>query len=116
METTGKIIKILDVQSGKSKNGEWKKQEFILQTDDKYPKNICFELWGDKIDQFEIHENDEAKVLFDLESREYNGRWYTNARVWSIEKTSAVNPSVSDDYPDNTSFSMDDESTDDLPF
>ena len=54
MEISGKIIGLLTQQTGKSANGEWRKQEYILETEAQYPKKICFMVWGDKIDQFGI--------------------------------------------------------------
>ena len=53
MEITGKIIAVLPVQGGTSKNGnEWKKQEYVLETHDQYPKKVCFQIFGaDRIEQ-----------------------------------------------------------------
>jgi hypothetical protein len=92
MEITGKIIKILPLQSGQGKNGTWKKQEFILETTAQIPRKICFSLWGDKIDQFSVREGEDYEVMFDLESREFNGRWYTEAKAWKIVKKGAAAP------------------------
>lgn len=86
MDITGKIIKILPLQSGAGKNGTWKKQEFILETSAQIPRKICFSLWGDKIDQFKLAEGEDTEVSFDLESREFNSRWYTEAKAWKIVK------------------------------
>ena len=47
MEITGRIIAVLPVQGGISKNGnEWKKQEYVLETHDQYPKKVCFQIFG----------------------------------------------------------------------
>ena len=56
MEITGRIIAVLPVQGGISKNGnEWKKQEYVLETHDQYPKKVCFQIFGaDRIDQAAI--------------------------------------------------------------
>jgi hypothetical protein len=89
MDITGRILKLLPLQSGAGKNGTWKKQEFILETTAQIPRKICFSLWGDKIDQFKLAEGDDAEVSFDLESREFNNRWYTEAKAWKIVKKSA---------------------------
>jgi hypothetical protein len=86
MEITGKIIKILPLQVGEGKNGTWKKQEFVIETSAQIARKVCFSLWGDKIDQFNLHEGEETEVSFDLESREYNNRWYTEAKAWKIVK------------------------------
>ncbi len=91
MEITGKIITILPEQGGVSKNGnEWKKQEYVLETYDQYPKKICFQLFGaDRIAQAAIRPGEELTVSFDIESREYMGKWYTNINAWKIERPAA---------------------------
>ena len=86
MEISGKIIVLLSPQSGKTANGEWRKQEYILETDSQYPKKICFMAWGDKIDQFGIKLGEKLTVSVDLESREYNGRWYTDVKAWKVSR------------------------------
>ena len=92
---------MLSLQSGTGKNGIWKKQEFILETAGQVPKKVCFSLWGDKIDQFNLKEGEEAEVMFDLESREYNNRWYTEAKAWKIVKKTPGQPppATEEDYP-----------------
>ena len=85
-EVSGKIIEILTVKSGQSTNGEWRKQEYILETETDYPKKICFMAWGDKIDQFNIQQGENLAVSVDLESREYNGRWYTDVKAWKVSR------------------------------
>lgn len=86
MEVKGKVIQLLPLQSGQGKKGQWKKQEFIIETQSQYPKKICLSAWGDKVDQFKVTVGDMVSVTVDLESREYNGRWYTEARAWKLEK------------------------------
>jgi hypothetical protein len=87
MEITGKIIEILPVQTGTSAKGEWKKQEFILETQAQFPKKVIMANWNDKIDLKDDNKNKLVKVFFDLESREYNGRWYTDVKPWKLEVT-----------------------------
>jgi len=107
MEITGKVIKLLPLQTGTGKNGTWKKQEFILESSAQVPKKICFSLWGDKIDQFNIREGEDYEVMFDLESREFNNRWYTEAKAWKVVKKTAGQPKPpeEEDFPvfDNAS-------------
>jgi hypothetical protein len=89
MEITGKVFKMLPLVTGQGKNGEWKKQEFVIEIESgQFPKKVCLSLWGDKIDQASIIEGETVKVFFDIESREYNGRWFTEARAWRVEKGS----------------------------
>ncbi len=91
MEITGKIIAVLPEQGGTSKTGnEWKKQEYVLETYDQYPKKVCFQLFGaDRIEQAAIQAGEELTVFFDIDSREYNGRWFTNINAWKVERGSA---------------------------
>jgi len=90
VELTGKITNILPIQSGVGKNGEWKKQEIIIQTEEQYPKSICITLWGNTISS-NIKQGDKIKASIDIESREFNGKWYTTVRAWKIESLSASN-------------------------
>lgn len=103
MEVSGKIIAILSIQGGTSKSGnEWKKQDYILETHDQYPKKICFNLWGEKIDQYAIQSGEEVTVSFDIESREFNGKWYTNINGWKVDRADAAQAMPAAGYtPDN---------------
>lgn len=87
MEVSGKIIAVLPPQGGMSKAGrEWKKQEYVLETHDSFPRKVKFDFFGDRVDQFKLNIGDEVTVSFDIESREFNGRWYTDIRGWKAEK------------------------------
>ena len=79
-------MKLTPWQSGQSGNGEWRKQEFILETEAQYPKKICFLVWGDKIDEFKIQQGENLSVSIDIESCEYNGRWYTDVKAWKVSR------------------------------
>jgi len=89
MEILGKIIEILPEKGGQSANGEWRKREYVLETEAQYPKKVCFMAWGDKIDQFELKQGERVTVSVDLESREYNGRWYTDVKAWKVSRDDA---------------------------
>jgi hypothetical protein len=97
------------------KKGPWKKQEFIVETQSQYPKKVCLSVWGDKIDQFAISVGDQVNVAVDLESREYNGRWYTEARAWKVEKLAGGSPTA-DPIGDEPFTNAAPASADDLPF
>ncbi len=95
MEIAGKIIKKLDVVTGNSARGEWKKQEFIIETEDKYPKQVCISAWAEKVDELtRFNINDKVKLSLNAESREYNGRWYTDLRFWKIENLAGTSNNV----------------------
>ena len=86
MEISGKCIAVLPLATGEGTNGTWRSQDYVIETGGQYPKKVCFNLFGDKIDQFPVAIDDTLKVSFDVESREYNGRWYTSIRAWKVEK------------------------------
>ena len=86
MEITGKIIVKLPLASGTSKAGnEWHKQEYVLETLESFPKKVHFDFFGEKADQYPLNIGDVIRLSFDIESREYNGRWYTNCNAFKIE-------------------------------
>ena len=92
MEITGRIIAVLPERGGVSKTGnEWKMQEYVLETHEQYPKKLCFNVFGaDKIAQFNIQAGEEMTVSFDINAREYNGRWYNDIRAWKVERGTAA--------------------------
>jgi hypothetical protein len=93
MDIKGKIVQTLPKQTGQGKNGPWEKQEYILETEGQYPKKVCFEIWGaDKVSQFAVRDGETVNVSFDLDSREFNGKWYTNVRAWKVDKLGATTP------------------------
>jgi hypothetical protein len=118
MEVKGKVIQVLTPQTGQGKKGTWRKQEFILETQSQYPKKVCLSLWGDKIDQFKVSAGDTVTASVELESREYNSRWYTEARAWKIVKESSGQSFDGIDAAQDTGGSNLNQgtSTDDLPF
>jgi len=92
MEITAKVITVLPIESGTSRSGNaWQKRNFVVETSEQYPKKICFQLFGDKVNDCPAVGN-EVKVFFDIESREYNSRWYTQLNVWKVERPMAQQP------------------------
>jgi len=90
MNVTGRLVKILDKETGMSKsNKSWIKQNFVIETDAKYNPLICFDLFGeDKVDMLTFAIGDTINVEFNLSSREYKGKYYTQASAWKIENVS----------------------------
>ena len=89
MEVVGKIIQVLPEQGGVSKTSgkEWKLQAYVLETQEQYPKKVHFEVFGeDRIKANPCQLDDVVTVSFDIESREFNGRWYTSIRAWKIQQ------------------------------
>lgn len=132
MEITGKIIAVLEARSGQSKStgNMWMSQEYVLETSEQYPKRICFNVFGeDKIKQFGIAVGQDLTVSFDINAREYQGRWYNDIRAWKVETAVAgaapaaapmgavpVQAPVMDAPAAAASFESSDSQTDDLPF
>ena len=85
MQITAKLVQLLPLQTGTGKNGEWRKQDIIVETGDKFPKKVCVSLWGDKIDDSKLKVGNMLRIDFDVESREYNSRWYTDVKAWRVE-------------------------------
>ena len=119
MEITGKIIAVLPARSGVSARtgSEWKVQEYVLETQEQYPRKVCFQLSGNRIEQYPLSVGEEVIVSFDLESREAKGRWYTDVRAWKVEKAQPAAPAAGGDIvpPPPVDFAPDD-STSDMPF
>ena len=92
MELEGRIARKLSVQTGTSARGAWSKQEFVLEYQEgNFPTQVCMNVWGEdkvrELDKYQV--GDKVKISFNLSSREYNGRWYTDVRAWRIEPTGA---------------------------
>ena len=128
MEIIGKAIAALPVKSGVSqRTGEqWQSREYVIETQDQYPKKMCFEVFGtDKLKEFNIRNNDLIKVHFDITAREYNGKWYNSVRAWKVEhvnpdggtanQASAPAPQAPA-VPNQSAAPAAHESDDDLPF
>lgn len=130
MEVKGKIIQKFELQSGTSKAGNpWKKQNYLLETLDSFPRKIYFDFFGDRADQFPLNVGDLINLSFDIECREYQGRYYTDIRGWKAEKideATATDPqapqapatgTVPDPIaPAVTDATFEQSSDDDLPF
>ncbi|MFT4826840.1 MAG: hypothetical protein ACI9GO_001100 [Bacteroidia bacterium] len=117
----GKVVQLLVPQTGESSRGAWKKQDFVIETSENYPKKISIVGFQDMADKVaELKEGDEVKVAINIESREYNSRWYTDVKAWKIDKVSggsapaaSAPPAATDDV---TGVSFTSEDSDDLPF
>ena len=117
MEISGKVISLLPEQTGKGKNGVWRKRDFILETNAKYPKKVCISVWGEKIDQFNLKEGQIITASIEVESREYNGKWYTDVKAWKIGNQEEDAPSSSVPARAYTQTEMDNaEADEEVPF
>ena len=82
---TGVVIAVLPERSGTSQRGEWKSQSFVIETQEQYPKHLCFEVFGaDRIAQFNIKGGEKITVQFDIDARQYQDRWFNSIKAWNV--------------------------------
>ena len=107
LQITAKLVQLMPVETGNGKNGQWKKQNIIVETaDSQYPKKICVSVWGDKMPEG-LQIGQQLKVSFDVESREFNGKWYTDVKAWKVETASGSSSSSSEMHYEPDSYSHD---------
>ena len=99
MEIQGKIIAVLPTRSGTSARGtQWSSQTAVIETQEQYPKKLAFDVINDKIDQFNIQVGEFLTVQFDINAREYNGRWFNSVNAWNVirqtQQSTAQAPAV----------------------
>ncbi|MCD7962246.1 MAG: DUF3127 domain-containing protein [Rikenellaceae bacterium] len=123
MEIQGIVYRVLPVIKGTSARGEWMKQEVVLELQNEFNRKVCISFWGDKVqDVAKMREGTNVSVSVNIESREYNGRWFTEVRAWKISFPNENSPTPHADLPPlNVSDfeggnSGSTEEIDDLPF
>lgn len=94
MDFEGVVHKIMPATSGTSARGPWQRQEVIfdLQSNSQYPRKACVTFFNKPEEVARLKEGDACIVSFDIESREYNGRWYTDLRAWRVQPKQAEAP------------------------
>ncbi len=93
MELEGKIILDLPEEGGTSKAGNiWRKKSWVLETFSQYPRKVKFDTFGDRVDTLRFEVGKSYKVSVDAESREFNGRWYTDLRAFASQEIGAPDP------------------------
>lgn len=93
MDLTGKVIAIMEARGGVSARtgNPWMTQEYVIEIPGQYPRKMVFNIFGeDKIKQFNIQAGEEITVQFDIDAREYNGRWFNDIRAWNILRGQAA--------------------------
>jgi len=121
LEVSGKVVKLLPLQTGESARGPWKKQDMIIETNEQYPKKIAITCWAEKVDVIQnLKEGSNVQVAINIESREFNERWYTDVKAWKID---VLDQGQSSSAVTDTAFEKEDapvigtdETEGDLPF
>ena len=91
MELQGKVIAVLPQKTGVSSKGEWKSQDFVIETHESYPHKMAFNVFGaERLERFNIVIGEEISVSFDIDAKEYNGRWFNSIRAFDIKKVNQV--------------------------
>lgn len=111
----GKLVQKMDVESGEGRNGRWEKQQFIIETEEQYPKKVCIQVWNDKLPMLgKFVDGDNLTVHINIASREYNTKWYTDITAWRIEKDE--DEGSAPPLPPEANFDQGDDQSGDLPF
>ena len=93
MEIQGKIIVVLPERSGVSQRGnQWRSISYVLETQEQYPKKLAFDVTNEKIDQLNIQFGEILTVQFDINAREYNGRWFNSINAWNVIRQTQQSP------------------------
>tara|TARA_R110000824_G_scaffold210581_2_gene396474 strand:- start:866 stop:1243 length:378 start_codon:yes stop_codon:yes gene_type:complete len=122
LQITGTITKVSDVQEGTSKAGKsWKKLGFLVEAEGEYPKDVYFTVFGEeKVDNFLKYNKvgQTVDVSFNVESREYNERFYTDLQAWKVFTNTSSSASTEKVAATNTNEAPKGEfhKADDLPF
>ena len=135
MEITGKVVRLGTLTEGTSARGPWRKQELIIETEEQYPRTVCLICWTNQIDEIQrFAPGQSIKAQIDISSREFNGKWYTDVRVWRFDPVDAPIPAQQTVAPAQPAqqppmhqtppaaapatefYPPADDSTDDLPF
>lgn len=132
MEIIGKVVQLGTLIEGNSPRGPWKKQELIIETLEQYPKKVCLMCWGDRVNEansFFVGQTIKAQIR--IESREFNGKWYTDVTAFRLDLDQPVaqqpvgqqqsNPMQQQPLPlmppmDDPYFTSGSDNGDDLPF
>jgi hypothetical protein len=95
MEIIGKVVRLGTLTEGTSARGPWRKQELIIETEEQYPRTVCLICWTNQIDEIQkFAPGQTIKAQIEISSREFNGKWYTDVRVWRFDPVGATAPAA----------------------
>lgn len=93
MEIKGKVKMLGALTEGESTRGAWQKQELIIETIEQYPKQVCLVCWGERVSEAQrFTEGQIITAHINIESREFNGKWYTDVKPWKFEAEEVEHP------------------------
>ena len=96
MEIIGKVVRLGNLTEGTSARGPWRKQDLIIETEEQYPRTVCLTCWTNQIDEIQkFAPGQTIKAQIEISSREFNGKWYTDVRVWRFDPVGVTAAQVS---------------------
>ena len=122
MEFEGVVYKILPPTKGVSARGEWQRQEVIFEMPQEFSRKVCVTFFNKESEVARLKEGAAYTVSVNIESREYNGRWYTDVRAWRIQPkqqepaAAAPMPDMPPIVEEPSYASTPSQEVDDLPF
>ena len=91
MGIIGKVVRLGNLTEGTSARGPWRKQELIIETEEQYPRTVCLICWTNQIEEIQqFAPGQTIKAQIEISSREFNGKWYTDVRVWRFDPVGAT--------------------------
>ena len=110
----GKITHVLESRTGTSEKGDWAVQNFVLQqTEGDYPKQINFEAFNK---EWDLQVGQEVEVSINLESRNWQDKWFLSAKAWKFTYIGEQNSAASSQSAPKPQAQSADNETDNLPF
>ena len=87
MEITGIVKIISEIERGisKTRGNSWQRRTVVLEIEGSHPKQVALELRGNHVENnTALYIGQKVTASFDIESREFNGRWYTTLAAWKF--------------------------------
>lgn len=121
MEFEGTVFAVLPLVKGQSARGEWMKQEVVFELPGEFNRKVCVGFWGDRASEAgALRAGEVIAVSANVESREYNGRWFTEVRAWKMNRKAPQVAAPQDALPPLEALPANDFTgggeVDDLPF
>lgn len=122
MEFEGKVVQILAPTSGTSARGPWQRQDVLFEMVQEFSRKLCVTFFNKPDDVAKLKVGESYMVSVNVESREYNGKWYTDVRAWRLQSKQQA-PQAAPTMPDMPPLATEEPYTtassaevDDLPF
>lgn len=118
MEIKGTVIQKLGLETGTKKSGDkFQKQNAIIETIETYPKKVCLTFMGDKVNELSnVYPGAKVTASINIESREFNGKWYTDVKCWKVVMEASEPAQTKEDYLESLGSAFNPGQSDDLPF